>query len=407
MLRMGAEWLRIYEQRDNGELDMTAPAITWNVVNRTGEDHDTIAARLRPKISKLAKLLSHFPQDAVHLQVILDSRAHDKTWRITFNLRVPSDMLHVEKEAKSLTGAMDDCADTLARRLERLKARYRQDYTWKHRRGEKMPERDSAFSVAPLPEEEGPKTHADAVVEVLKKDYERLLGFVNRQIEEYVFSGTIPHGAIEARDVVDRVAEDVLRHPAMKPQKMDYRAWCSALAFRETRKAVRRYAEEKSLAVPVDLDVSPAPSDDEALEPEEFALNLLQSRLDPEKLTLADTIPDNQAEPPDSQIEKAELVAMLRRMARGWPKPERETFELHFLEGMDAENIAQAFQCGRADVDSTIARVRGRLRTLLAQTEEETSRLKPSTAQTAAYARHLMNVVERGDAGVADKPSEK
>jgi hypothetical protein len=82
----------------------------------------------------------------------------------------------------------------------------------------------------------------------------------------------------------------------------------------------------------------------------------------------------------------------LRQLARRWPKVERETFHLHFMEGMSADDIAHAFSCDRASVDATISGLRGRLRTLLSELTEFKSPVEPTEGQAAAYARHLGSV---------------
>jgi len=403
-------WLGCLDEsgrRARKETAMVAVAdISWNIVNRTGEAFTTVAEKLRPKISKLAKFLTHFSPDALHLQVVLDRRTADKAYVVALNLRVPSDVVHVEKESQNLWTAVDECVHALSRRLQRLKARYRQDYLWKHRRAVALPTREVAFAAMPLPEHEGLQTYEQAVVEVLKQDYGRLLGFVSRRIHEYILNGDIPARALDPKDIVNRVTERALREARYKPARMDYRTWCSALAFQETRKAVRRYIEQQNLAVPVDLEVVPERTEDDALEVEEFALNLLQSRLEGEEARLADLIADTRAERPDVEVEAKEVVVMLSNLARNWPKVERETFAMHFLEGMSADDIAQAFQCPREDVEAVIARIRGRLRTLLAQTVEETRDLKPMREEVEAYSRHLAAVAASIEAETAAAAQE-
>ena len=188
--------------------------IKWNIVNRTGEASDTIASKLRPKITKLEKLLTHFPQNTVHLQIILDARPHDKTYQVRLNLRVPSDVLHVASESHSLVGAFGEAVRMLVRRLKRLKARYRRDHEW------------------------------------------------------------------------------------------------------------------KATQVSVDLDVEPgSPSaGEDDMEPEEFALNLLQRQLEPDEQTLADTIPDTHIDSPYSYVAKEDLLSNLAELSRQWPKADREIF---------------------------------------------------------------------------------
>lgn len=368
--------------------------IKWNIVNRTGEASDTIAPKLRPKITKLEKLLTHFPQDTVHLQIILDARPHDKTYQVRLNLRVPSDVLHVASESHSLVGAFGEAVRMLVRRLKRLKARYRRDHEWKHRSGKPMPEQAVAFAEAPLPNEEGPQTQVDTIVEVLKEDYGRLLGFVARQINEHVLSGSVPKGAIEPHDVVDGVAELVLHFPERKPESMDYRTWCSSLAFQQTRDAVQSCAEKMTTQVSVDLDVEPgSPSaGEDDMEPEEFALNLLQRQLEPDEQTLADTIPDTHIDSPYSYVAKEDLLSNLAELSRQWPKADREIFQLHFMEGLSIDDVAHAFSDNRESVEASVSSLRARLRTVLADLVGIDGIVAPSPNQLGAYATHLRRV---------------
>jgi RNA polymerase sigma factor (sigma-70 family) len=217
---------------------------------------------------------------------------------------------------------------------------------------------------------------------------------VSRQLNEYVLSGSIPKSAIEPYDIVDKVAEEVLRHPELKPESMDDRTWCSSLAFQHTRRAIRRCAEEANVSVPVDLESAPepAPAGEDDLEPEEFALNLLQSQLEPEETTLADLIPDPGAEPPDAEIGRMDMLAALRRLSRRWPKTDREVFQLHFLEGMSIDDVAHAFACERSAVMAAVSRLRARLRTLLAEWEGIQDFTEPSSARTESYEKHLRSL---------------
>jgi RNA polymerase sigma factor (sigma-70 family) len=318
-------------------------------------------------------------------------------------------VLHVSKESHSLVAAMDEGVNTLVRRLKRLKARYRKDYAWKHRRGEGMPEHAVTFTQSPLPVNAGPRTREDAVVEVLKQDYTRLLGFVSRQLNEYVLSDSVPKGTIDPHDIVDRVAECVLRHPKLKPDSMDYRTWCSSLAFKETRNAIRSYAEEASMSVPVDLD-SPPESEQEGeddLEPEEFALNLLQSYLEPDETTLADIIPDPHVESPETEVVRTDMLAALRTMSRQWPKADREVFQLHFLEGLSVDDVARTFACDRSAIEATVSRLRARLRTLLADLTGLRDPVEPSSARLESYAKHLSAVAGATRSGVREKGDDR
>ncbi len=361
--------------------------IQWNIVNLTGQELDVDRTEIRQKIRKLEKLLSHFPEDAVHLQIIVHARPSDRQYQVHLNLRIPSDVLQAAVESRSLLGAIAEGEKTLARRLKRLKARDTKAFAWRHHRARMRPERAAAFNETPLPDHEGPQSYADVVIEVLKKDYGRLLGFVTRQLEEYVLAGWIPEGAIEPDEIVGLVAEEVLSNPDSRPKSGDCRAWCSSVAFRQTRKAVRRYAEEKQIAVPIDLDASP-----DVFADGEDDLDLLRHAPGTDGPIAADTIADPRTVPPDEEVDRHDMLAALRAMARRWPKIDREVFHLHFLEGMSVEDLAHTFGCERAAVEAIVARLQARLQALLSEMTDLQDGAKPSSAQSRSYAKHLSSV---------------
>ncbi len=373
--------------------------ISWNIVNRTGEEFDSVTSKLRPRIVILEKFLNQYPVESTHLQIILDSDPSGKTFDVVLNLRIPSDVLHVRKESMSLVAALDDGLRTLVRHLKQLKRRYMRDYSWKNNGRLPEPGNTCGFNEKPMPDKKGPQTENDSVIEVLKEDYGRMLGFVSRQIHEHVMSGVIPGGVLDPHDIVDRVAEEVLRHPGRKPSSMNYHTWCSSLAFQQTRKAIRRYAEEAKIMVPIDLELppEPAPAGEDDMEPEEFALNLLQSRLEPEESSLADVIPDPKTQSPVEKAAKKDFMAFIWGVARRWPKAEREIFHLHFLEGLSVDDIAHTLACERSAVEAKVSCLRAKLRTLLSQITELQNLVEPSPGEKENYARHLSSLAGAGN----------
>jgi DNA-directed RNA polymerase specialized sigma24 family protein len=49
-------------------------------------------------------------------------------------------------------------------------------------------------------------------------------------------------------------------------------------------------------------------------------------------------------------------------LAAGWPRTEREVFELYFVEGFDEDEIALIEKMSRAEVRSEIEKVQDRMR---------------------------------------------
>jgi ribosome-associated translation inhibitor RaiA/DNA-directed RNA polymerase specialized sigma24 family protein len=337
-------------------------AIAWNIVNNTGEAYEFVSDKVSRKIEKLETILRRFPEDAVHLQIILDEKPKRKSYAVNLNLRIPSNVLCVGKESKSLVRALDEASRNLILQLEKDKSRRRGEHLRKRPRNGEPPA--PAFAELPLAEGVAPQSHADLVSEVLEANYERLLRFVNRQLSEHIAAGTIPEDAIDPRDIVDQVAEEVLSNPEAKPEAMDYPTWCSSLAFGQTRVAVRRYLTESSLSVPIDLDIQPNTDEGVAanLEVKDFALNILHDVVEPEEATLADYIEDTRSTPLDVSVAEREMVAVLRQNARSWPKLDREIFEMHYLEGLNAADIAVALHCDQLDIVNRLDRIQNTLR---------------------------------------------
>jgi len=337
-------------------------AIAWNIVNHTGEAFEFVSDKVRRKIGKIETILRRFPQDAIHLQIILDEEPKRKSYTVKFNLRIPSNVLSVRKESKSLVQALDDATRSLLLRLEKDKSRRRNEHL--RRRCPKGMPRDDGFSELPLVEGTKPQSHVDLVSEVIEKNHKRLLRFANRQINQYVAAGTVPEDTIDPREIVDRVAEVAITNPESKPESMDYPTWCSTLAFKQTRAAVREYLTDASQAVPIDLDVGPALDERSGDDPdiEAYALSVLHDVIEPEEATLADYIADTRVNPPDVSVAEREMVETLRRISRSWPKIDREVFEMHYLEGLNAEDIADALKCRRQDVSRALDRIQNTIR---------------------------------------------
>jgi RNA polymerase sigma factor (sigma-70 family) len=367
-------------------------AIDWNVVNNTGEAFDGVSAKVRSKIEKVEKHLAHFPEDAVHLQAILDMNSRSKTYAVALNLRVPSSILHVKKTSKSLVEALDKAVAALLASIAKLKTQYRKAHFWRGR--EAKAQEAKVFSERPLVEGASPVSFDQLVVQTLEDEYERLLDFAWRQIREYELAGTIGSQAVDARDVVDRVAEEVLRHPRLKPEAIDYGAWCRSLAYRNVQKTVRQHLADTNQKIPVELEVS-LQSDtiaDDVPEPEDMVRSLIKEQIDPEEELLLDVIPDPSAHRPDVEAADRDMISTLRALLRHWPKMEREIMEMYFFEGFRVEDIAATLQCELKTVKQMLKRVRARLRSRMADIVDTDGGPGVSASDRTTFTAHLATI---------------
>ena len=76
-------------------------------------------------------------------------------------------------------------------------------------------------------------------------------------------------------------------------------------------------------------------------------------------------VPDPSAARPDELIERRELLERVQNTANSWPKPEREVFELYFVEGFELVEIALVLGVSVKEAEGLLAGIRGRVRDAL------------------------------------------
>ena len=97
---------------------------------------------------------------------------------------------------------------------------------------------------------------------------------------------------------------------------------------------------------------------DDALRP----LDIIQEELEPPVVRTEGLVPDPHAVPPDELASQKDVLAQLQEDMRNWPRPEREVFELYFVEGLEAEEIAMVTGRPLKTVRESIASIQQRLR---------------------------------------------
>lgn len=367
----------------------------WNILNHTGEALDVATAKMRPKIERLERLLDRFPAEAVHLQVVLDQNVHKKTYRVGLNLRVPSNILHAEKENKSLVRAVDGSVSALVRQLKKVKATYRHEAQWARSAERDKQAVQPGFHEEPAPMGSGPQSVQDLIAGVLTQEYDRLLHFVSRQLEQLMDGSVLPAGEIEASDIVDRVAEIALRTPYEKPDGMDYDRWFVMLAFRETQRMVERMGEGEVGPRFVEAEIPLVPPPVEEDDQDDLEQRMLEATdeepVAPEWMEYQ-YAPVAPHEEPDVQEFEAEMLASLRRLVRLGPKQERDIFEMYFLEGLDAEDIAIALDSEVHMVRNTLEKVQAKLRNRLVTIKSFSDRRLVADDERMAFEKRVQEL---------------
>jgi DNA-directed RNA polymerase specialized sigma24 family protein len=73
-------------------------------------------------------------------------------------------------------------------------------------------------------------------------------------------------------------------------------------------------------------------------------------------------LPDLHAVPPDEIAAEKDLLEHLQTAVQNWPRAERDTFELYFIEGFDPDEIAMVTRQTLKTVQENISSIQNRLR---------------------------------------------
>ena len=338
---------------------------SWNLVTKNLHGHELLRKKIHEKITRLEKHLKHFPPDTVHLQIALERHPKKPLHTAALTLRVPSNILHSKKSAPDVIKAFDDAVRALFRELESLKAELRRETFWKRKeRREQLHQiKADGFAAEPLSEGTGPQQIKDVVREFFQQHYPRLLRHAARHIRHDELIGDIPKGALDAPEIVDEVGRQVFGEARQKPKQMSWPLWFYHLIHEELRRQRRIFRSKQIEEVPLD-ETKTLPEDAEADEgyDAEQPLNIIEQELQPPVVRAEDLFPDPHAVPPDRTLAQKDLLEHLQHDMRKWPRPEREAFELYFVEGLEPGEVARVTAQTLKKVREIIASVQGKLR---------------------------------------------
>lgn len=342
-----------------------SPHIAWNLVTRNLHGHPLLRKRIRQKIAKFERHLVHYPLESLHLQITLERHPTKLLHTASLTLSVPSQVLHSQKTERDLIKAFDESAKALLRELIAFKRHARREDAWKRRerRAALHARKVVPFADEPQPAGNGPQSLRDVVRGLVDRHYRQLLRYARRQLWHDVSTGELPRNAIDPRAVVDAAVGRALLMPERRPERLTFVLWLFALVREELERRRRIWRERQDEDVPLDApqDAASAPAEDEAEGYDaEQPLDLIERGIDPQPPETAVAVAD--ADSPAETAARRDLLAELRRVVRGWPQPEREMFELHFVEGFDVDEIAMITRKAPVQVAKGLALLQDRLR---------------------------------------------
>jgi ribosomal subunit interface protein len=338
--------------------------LTWNVVTKNLHGHELLCKKLNEKIAKLEKHLKHFPPDTVHLHITLERHPRKEEYTAALTLRVPSNILQSTKSADDVIKAFDDAVKALLRELEALKADLRRESLWKRKaRREQLHELNAeGFSPEPQGEGAGPQKYEDVVRDLFQQHYRELLRHARRHIRYDELAGDIPRNSLDARDIVDEVARQVIAK-AQRPQGMNWIPWFYHLIHEELKRQRSILKQKAAGEISID-ETKPMSEDAERAEgyDVEQPLDIIEEELEPPIVRSEGLIPGPRAQSPDQILAQQDALKQLERDLPKWPQQEREVFELYYFEGLEPQEISMVTSQPLKVVRENIASMQQRLR---------------------------------------------
>jgi DNA-directed RNA polymerase specialized sigma24 family protein len=204
-------------------------------------------------------------------------------------------------------------------------------------------------------------TNVHVVSDLLREHDKQMVAHATRELRMAELVDELPRGIIEARDVVDEVARICLEQPCKKPETLSYEQWFYQLIRQELDRQCRLFAEERHRRIELAPQEGASDGESEGYDAE-CPLGLITSEIEPEESLPEHQIPDQAALPPDAAVSGQELVAILQQEIKHWPADEQQVFELHFLVGFEAHEIAMIRRQTKRQVETTIGTIHSWLR---------------------------------------------
>jgi ribosomal subunit interface protein len=334
--------------------------LSWNLLTKNLRGRELLHDKIRQKISKLEKYLVHFPPDTIHLQINLERNLKKKLFIAGLTLRLPSNILHTEKSAEDVITAFDDAVKALLRELESLKASLRRESEWKRksRRQSLREMKTTPFATEPLPAGEGPQKPEDLLRDLFQQHYPRLVRHARRLIKHDEAQRLISRDSLDPSEVVDETIRRAISQRPRKPPEMVWLVWFYRLIHdelqREQNALKAQAAEEVSIETPGVMASKLATArGQEAESPGDIEASLADE---------PGAIADAGVVSPDELAARKDLLEELHHAIKGWPRLERNVFELYFVEGFDADEISMIVGEPGKKVEEVITNMQENLR---------------------------------------------
>ncbi len=316
---------------------------------------EDLRSRIAARIRRVARRLRRLPHDGVHLHAVVEHRNDEGPWRVSLALRLPSRTLAAHEEGGDPVVVLGEAFDELERALGKEKTRVLARRRWAEA-GRGAPERWLASRPEVAPSEL-------SVIDQLEKHLPDVARYVRRELRLLEAAGELVPHELDARDIVDAAFARALEKLPKKPERLGAREFLLGFASRVLHGEVDRLRSERRRAVRVEEEVPQTPPEEEV---STLGGEILEFYQPDEDLRMEDILPALGIGQPDRVELVFELERLVSEALAGLPPAWREAFALQRLEGLSAEQAAEATGRSPAQLEADLERAGAYLQERLA-----------------------------------------
>jgi RNA polymerase sigma factor (sigma-70 family) len=307
-------------------------------------------------IEKLRKRLQVFRPELLHLKGVIEQNSAHEGATVSFNLRLPSAQLSVQKSAFAPEAAIKSACDDLLEQVTKHKEVLRSSQKWRRRRKEK--ENGDADHQVPFEQTLAavpmPTVTREDIGNYVNVNLSRLERFVERELLFREAADQIPAETVFKEEVIDEVIACALASDGDKPERLALEPWLYRLAMQAIGDLS---GHDRDAVASVHLeDSARKPNVRASDEPE------LQFHQPDETMTGESVIADRRVSTPEDIASSDEVVSLVNSVLRGARRADREAFMLHAMEGFSVEEISAITDRSPQQVRTSVAAAREHLR---------------------------------------------
>ncbi len=333
---------------------------------------ETIRSYWSQKLSRLERLLQHFPEDQRELRLAIKHN-HDR-FDVRAVLLLPTGTLVAEGSSHMDNDAIDTVVDMLTRELRRHRKLIRHDDSYRRKRHQ----HDLFRHAAVLLESNVSKPDRETFFEMLRPLMDRLSSHVHHELIVAQMQGRIKRRHMTVEDVRDEVVLRAWTQLGKKDPTEPLDVWLTRIVHEVLDEQIPGRSE-----VSIEVETDSHPETDAA----EVADNALLLE-EPPVVRLNDILPDDNAGEPWQELDLEDQMQWVLTQVSTLPHVQRRAFTLHLLDDWDPDEIAMIQGRSAAQVRADIQAVQQLLRSRFdSEIEAEPVEAKPAGATTTERTR--------------------